>query len=244
MTPPHLHNLIQRSKSIGSRATLWICMATLALGVSGCFAPFIPLAAQGVGMLAKAIGVGAQAGTMVKHGNDPNPEETELYNETDFSDSDFDSSSSKNLANTHKCNEVELLTPQIVEFRTDHEGVTQWRDLGLGGTASSPRWTVTAKPSGDAAAASASAKDVAPGGWAPATNLAHMNFSPPLEANSTPGHTSFLAFAPAVTMSALERDQLASLVLDFGPVVGTFQYHGRVFKYATLKELPCFPVPQ
>ncbi len=244
MTPQHLRSLIQRSKSIGSRATLWICMATLALCVSGCFAPFIPLAAQGVGMLAKAIGVGAQAGTMVKHGDDPNPQETELYDETNFDDSDFDNSSSKNLANTHKCNEVELLTPSIVEFRTDHDGVTQWRNLGLGGTADSPRWTVTAMRSGGTTAASTSDKDVAPGGWAPATNLAHMNFNPPLETSSAPGHISFLAFAPAVTMSTIDRDQLASLVLDFGPVVGTFQYHGRVFKYATLKELPCFPVPQ
>jgi hypothetical protein len=33
-------------------------------------------------------------------------------------------------------------------------------------------------------------------------------------------------------------------VLDFGPVAGTFHYKERIYKYSTLKELPCFPVPQ
>jgi hypothetical protein len=190
-------------------------------------------------MIGNMVGIGAEAGTMVKHGDDQNPEETEVYEQTALDDSDFDASSAKKPANAAKCNELELITPAIVEFRTDRDGVTQWRELGLGGSADSPRWTVMAE------AAGTTAKDIAPtSGWSPASNLSHMEFSPPLETSPAPGSTTYLAYAPAASLSGVERDELASLMLDFGPAAGTFKFNGRVFKYSTLKNLPCFPVPQ
>lgn len=237
---PAAKNLKQRLNYIAAVGTLWSVMAALALFSTGCFAPFIPLALQGVGMLGKAIGMGAQTGTMIKHGNDDNPEETEVMNETKFDDSDFDRSSSKDPANAAKCNELIMITPAIIEFHTDHTGATQWRELGLGGSADAPHWTVLDEMPG----VSAKAKDVAPGGWAPANNLDHMDFKPPLKTSSMPGYTSFLAYAPDVPMAVVERDELASLALDFGPVVGTFTYNGRVFRYSMRDRLPCFPVPE
>jgi hypothetical protein len=240
MTLSHSHNLKRRLNFILSRGALSILIAAIALCQSGCFAPFIPLAVQGVGMLGKMIGVGAEAGTMVKHGNDKNPEETEVYDQTKFDNSDFDSSSSNNPANAAKCNGLELITPAIIEFRHDRDGVSQWRELGLGGTGNAPRWTVVAEATG----AAANAKDIAPGGWSPATNLEHMEFKPPLKTSTEPGYTTFLAYAPDVSLAEVERDELASLTLDFGPIVGTFKYNGRVFRYSTLNKLPCFPVPQ
>jgi hypothetical protein len=234
------NDLKQRLNSIVAAATLWTGTAALALFSTGCFAPFIPLALDGVGMIGKAIGVGAQAGTMVKHGDDQNPEETEVMDETKFDDSDFDSTSSKNPANTAKCNELIMITPAIIEFHTDHTGTTQWRELGLGGSADSPHWTVLTEMPG----ASANAKDVAPGGWAPANNIDHMDFKPPLKTSSMPGYTSFLAYAPDVPLAGVERDELASLTLDFGPVLGTFKYNGRAFRYSMRDRLPCFPVPE
>jgi len=235
MTPTRFHNLRPHLKFILSRAALCLCMATLAVSTAGCMAASLaPLALQALGMLGNAVGETAQAGTMIKHGNDKNPDETEVYEETAFDNSDFDSTSSKNPANANKCNELELITPSIIEFRTDRTGSTQWRELGLGGSANSPRWTVVA----------AAAKDTPPGGWSPASNLGHMDFNPPLKTSSTPGDDSFLAYAPASSITAIERDQLTSLVLDFGPAAGTFQYNGRIYKYATLTKLPCFPVPQ
>jgi hypothetical protein len=177
---------------------------------------------------------------MVKHGNDQDPEETELMDQTKFDESDFASTSYKNPANAGRCNELQLFTPAIIEFRTDRTGTTQWRELGLGGSAEAPRWTVLAEATSDAA----KAKDIAPGGWAPANNLEHMEFSPPLKTSPASGSGSFLAYAPAVALAVVERDELASLVLDFGPVMGTFKYNDRIFKYATLKHLPCFPVPE
>jgi hypothetical protein len=239
MTPSRCYNLMRPLNLILSRVAFWMSMAALGVFASGCFAPFIPLAIQGVGMVAKMVGVGAEAGTMVKHGDDQNPEETEVYEQTALDESDFDASSAKKPANAAKCNALELITPAIVEFRTDREGATQWRELGLGGSADSPRWTVMAE------AAGTTAKDVAPtSGWSAASNLSHMEFSPPLETSASPGYATYLAYAPAASLNGVERDELASLMLDFGPATGTFKYNGRVFKYSTLKKLPCFPVPQ
>lgn len=235
MKSPRFHNLKSHLKFIRSRAALGLCMVTLAVSTGGCMAASLaPLALQALGMVGNAVGETAAAGTMVKHGNDKNPDETEVYEETSFDNSDFDSSSSKNSANASKCNELELVTPSIIQFRTDQTGSIQWRELGLGGSADSPRWTVVA----------AAAKDTPAGGWSPASNLGHMDFNPPLKTSSTPGDDSFLAYAPANSLTGIERDQLASLVLDFGPAAGTFQYNGRIYKYATLAKLPCFPVPQ
>jgi len=239
MTPDAI-NLKRRLNCIVTAAAFWTGMAALALFSTGCFAPFIPLAVDGVGLLGKAIGIGAQAGTMVKHGDDQNPEETEVMNETKFDDSDFDRTSASNPANAAKCNELILITPAIIQFHTDQSGITQWRELGLGGSADSPRWMVLAEMQGEPA----KAKDVAPGGWAPANNLDHMDFKPPLKTSSMPGYNKFLAYAPDAPMAAVERDELASLTLDFGPVLGTFKYNGRVFRYSMRESLPCFPVPE
>lgn len=232
--------LKQRLTSLAMRAALAGGAAVLALCTPGCFAPFLPLALQGTEMVAKMIGIGAEAGTMVKHGDDKNPDETELYQETELDDSDFDADSAKNPANVNKCNGMVLITPAIIEFRPDHEGPPQWRELGLGGSPDAPRWTVLADASGD----TGKARDIAPGGWAPATNLDHMDFKPPLRLTSSFGAPTYVAYAPDVSLAPVEHDELTSLLLDFGPVVGTFKYNGRVFRYSTLKKLPCFPVPQ
>lgn len=233
-------NLKHRLNYILTAGALGAGMMALALFASGCFAPFLPLAFDGVSMVGKALGLGAQAGTMVKHGDDDNPEETEVMNQTKFDDSDFDSTSAKNPANAAKCNEMILVTPAIIQFHTDQAGTTQWRELGLGGSADSPRWTVLAELPDKAG----NVKDVAPGGWAPANNLDHMEFNPPLKTSARPGYISFMAYAPDSPLAPVERDELASLALDFGPVIGTFKYNGRMFRYSMRDRLPCFPVPE
>ena len=243
MSGTHRQQFKRRLNFIWPRAALAMVMTAIAVSGSGCFAPFIPLAIQGVGMLGKAIGVGAEAGTMVKHGNDANPEETEVYEQTKLADSDFDAGRSNDPNNATKCNGIELITPAIIEFRPDRNGVTQWRELGLGGTGHAPHWTVVADAT-EATGVTADAKDLAPGGWAPATNLERMEFKPPPKISTKPGLSTFLAYAPDVALADVERDELASLVLDFGPVAGTFKYNERVFRYSTLSKLPCFPVPQ
>jgi hypothetical protein len=227
-----LRNLKSHLSFIGSRYAIWLMMAVAAASVSGCIAASLaPLALQ-------ALGFGVKAGTMMAHGGDtPSPDETELDDRTTFSDSDFDRTKTRNTSAESKCNEMVLVTPAIIQFRSDREG-TEWRELGLGGSADAPHWTVVA------AADTPTAKDVSSDGWAPANNLSHMNFTPPLKTPQEAGDDTFMAYAPVESYSASERDQLASLVLDFGPVVGTFDYKGRQYKYSTLKDLPCFPVPR
>jgi hypothetical protein len=205
-------------------------MGALVTPFSGCAAAALaPLALQAVGMTFKA-------GELLAHGKDKNSDEADTLDDSTFDESEYDQKKSHDAQG--KCNELVLITPAIIEFRTDPAGSQIWRELGLGGSPDAPRWAVVA------AADNATAKDVAPGGWSPANNLGHMNFTPPLKIDAKPGDESFLAYAPVESYTAPERDQLASLVLDFGPVAGTFQYKDRTYKYSTLKELPCFPVPQ
>ena len=245
-------NLKSNFKWLMQRAAPFTLAFVVASSLSGCLAASLaPLAMQ-------VLGVGIKAGTMLAHGNSKSPDEVENDEETTLADSDFDQNKTHSSTHEAKCNELVLITPAIIEFRTDSSGSTQWRELGLGGSVDAPRWTVVAAPETTAAADTTAAidpkvtkvtdvpsgKDVASSGWLPANNLDHMNFSPPLKTSTTPGDDSFLAYAPSRSYSASERDQLASLVLDFGPVAGTFQYKGREYKYATLKELPCFPIPR
>ena len=174
---------------------------------------------------------------MAHGGNTPSPDETELDDQTTFSDSDFDRTKTRNTSAESKCNEMVLVTPAIIQFRSDHEG-TRMARTGTG------RIGRRAALDGGRGRGQPDGKDVSSGGWAPANNLSHMDFTPPLQDPAEPGDDTFMAYAPAASYSASERDELASLVLDFGPVVGTFDYKGRQYKYSTLKELPCFPVPQ
>ena len=252
MTAPIMQNLKSHFKLLLQRATSLMLAVVVASSLSGCLAATLaPLAMQ-------VLGVGIKAGTMMVHDKDKSPDEVENDEETTLADSDFDQKKTNSSNPEAKCNELVLITPAIIEFRTDSSGSTVWRELGLGGSVDAPKWTVVAASQTTAAADTTvavdpkvanatdipSARDVSSAGWLPANNLDHMNFSPPLKTSTTPGDDSFLAYAPSRSYSSSERDQLASLVLDFGPVAGTFQYKGREYKYATLKELPCFPIPR
>jgi hypothetical protein len=252
MTASLVRNLKSNFKLLLQRAASLMLAVVIASSLSGCLAATLaPLAMQ-------ALGIGIKAGTMMAHGNSKSPDEVENDEETTLADSDFDQNKTHSPTAEGKCNELVLITPAIIEFRTDSSGSTVWRELGLGGSVDAPKWTVVTASQTTAAADTTaaidskvtnvtdvpSAKDVSSAGWLPANNLDHMNFSPPLKTSTTPGDDSFLAYAPSRSYSASERDQLASLVLDFGPVAGTFQYKGREYKYATLKELPCFPIPR
>ncbi len=238
MTAAPLNNLKSqfnfnlRLRFILSRGALALLMGAFAVSASGCLAALAPLAMQ-------ALGMGVQAGTLMAHNGNKDAQETEAEDNSSFGDTAFDQDKNKNgTSQESKCNEMILVTPAIIQFRSVQTGAIEWRELGLGGSTDAPRWTLVA------AADSPTANDAATGGWSPANNLNHMDFTPPLQAPAKPGDNTFMAYAPAASYTAAERDELASLVLDFGPVVGTFDYKGRQYKYSTLKELPCFPVPQ
>ena len=222
---------LRNTRGFAKRVLLTIGLALLAMWAPGCMAASLaPLAVQGVGMVADLISGTATGTELMKHQKDKNPDEEEA--EADFETDDFNhSGASKPTAVESHCNSLELVTPSIIEFRTDGNGGERWRELGLMGSADAPRWGVMR------------GQDSAPDGWLPATNLSQMSFTPPLPTFSKPGDGTYLAYAPAQSQTDGERDQLASLVLDFGPSVGTFQYNGRAYDYSTLPKLPCFPTP-
>ena len=232
MTPAAPDRPPSRRPARGDRVRCAFGLGVLALWVSGCAAATLaPLAVQGVGMVANMIGGSMTGASMAKHSQDKNPDEAEA--EEDFEPDDFESASASKPASVEsRCNSLELITPSIIEFRADQSGSERWRQLALSGSADAPLWGVM--PTEDAAA----------NGWLPASNLGRMDFTPALPAFTKPGDGIYLAYAPAESQTPLDRDQLASLVLDFGPVMGTFEYHGRVYRYSTLAHLPCFPSPQ
>jgi hypothetical protein len=232
MTPAAPDNPHSTRPAFGDRVLRALGLGLLALWACGCAAAALaPLAVQGVGLVANMIGGSMTGASMAKHSQDKNPDEEEA--EEDFEPDDFDNTGvGKPASMESRCNSLELITPSIIEFRADQTGDERWRQLALSGSADAPLWGVM--PTEDAAA----------NGWLPASNLGRMDFTPALPSFTKPGDGIYLAYAPAQAQTPLDRDQLASLVLDFGPVLGTFEYHGRAYNYSTLANLPCFPSPQ
>ncbi|MGH7934610.1 MAG: hypothetical protein ACREQN_15815, partial [Candidatus Binataceae bacterium] len=133
---------------------------------------------------------------------------------------------------TGMCNELLMETPSIIQFRPATTGTLEWRELTLGGTDDAPLWTVATEQKGGESV------------WAPATNLAKMNFQPPVQGLMAPEVPNYLAYAPTQVRDSGENGELVALVLDFGPSVGTFSWDGRIYQYSVVHKLPCFPAPQ
>ena len=72
---------------------------------------------------------------------------------------------------------------------------------------------------------------------------ASLDFQPPIQTTLAPGAPVYLAYAPSDPQTLEERNELSGLGFNFGTELGTFHSDGRVYRYALLKELPCFPPP-
>jgi hypothetical protein len=129
------------------------------------------------------------------------------------------------------CDELSLEIPMLVELRTDAAGVTRYRELSLGGADLDPQWE--AMPN----------QDTKDGGWKLASNFTKMNFQPPLQRELVANSISYVAYAASDARDATEQDQLNALTIGFGPNMGTFVWNERVFHYALVHKLPCFPPP-
>ena len=129
------------------------------------------------------------------------------------------------------CDELSLEIPMLVELRTDKTGTTRYRELSLVGADLDPEWS--AMPN----------QDTKDGGWKLATNFTKMNFQPPLRCELTADSISYVAYAPSDARDATEQDQLNALAIGFGTANGTFTWNQRVFRYALVHKLPCFPPP-
>lgn len=199
------------------RAALLCLAGGFALGAAGCWASALQFAPLGI-QVAEQLGAGAvhMAGNAASNAH---------HNDAEDEDKEEDKIDEQG----ELCDELQLQAPSIVEFRST-TGVDQYRALGLAGLPDAPKWTAPADKTADAS------------GWQPAVNFTKMEFDPPLpEALAAVHNARYLAFAPADAHDTVERDQLVSLTVDFGPTAGTFRFNGRAYEYAVLRRLPCFP---
>lgn len=133
----------------------------------------------------------------------------------------------KDTAQDLECDFTNPAWPSLIELRTDKVGTTIYRPLSLSGPGIDLRYEdvdAPAKISGD---------------WRLANDFARLRFTPPLQAALVAPSTSYLAYAPATPRSVIERRQADSLQHEFGPVLGTFKWQGRVYRYALVRRLPC-----
>jgi hypothetical protein len=132
----------------------------------------------------------------------------------------------KDTAQDIECDLTNPALPFLVELRTDKVGTTIYRPLSLTG----PQLDLQYQDVTLAASA---------GGWKMANNFAKFHFQPPLQSELAAPSTTYLAYAPADAQNPLERRQSALLQHDFGPIVGTFKWNGRLYQYALAHQLPC-----
>ncbi|MGH8011026.1 MAG: hypothetical protein ACREQ4_00840 [Candidatus Binataceae bacterium] len=129
------------------------------------------------------------------------------------------------------CNGLLLQTPLVIQFRPAAGGSLEWRELALGGSPDKPLWAPATEEHGTHSQ------------WAAATNIAKMDFQPPLEGMLDPEAPNYIAYAPVENGGAQQDEALITLVVDFGPAVGTFSWNGRIYQYSVVHQLPCYPAP-
>lgn len=129
------------------------------------------------------------------------------------------------------CNELLLQTPLVIQFRPAAGDALEWRELAVGGSPDKPFWTPATEEHGTHSQ------------WAAATNIGKMDFQPPLEGMLDAEAPNYIAYAPAATGGSDQDEALITLVVDFGPAIGTFAWNGRVYQYSVVHKLPCYPAP-
>jgi hypothetical protein len=129
------------------------------------------------------------------------------------------------------CDDLTSEIPLLAELQTDKSGKTSYRELSLSGADLEPQWVAMPNQGADAS------------GWKLASNFTTMDFEPPIQPLLTAGSATYIAYAPDPAQDATEQDQLNALMVGFGPKFGTFRWNNRVYRYAALQKLPCFPPP-
>ena len=81
------------------------------------------------------------------------------------------------------------------------------------------------------------------GGWKLAGNLTRMNFKPPLQNALAPRSITYLGYAPAEVRDPAERAQVDALSHTFALDTGSFDWKGRVYRYAVAHQLSCVSPP-
>lgn len=127
------------------------------------------------------------------------------------------------------CDQLAHATPGIEELRMNRDGTIDSRQWTLIAGDSTARWAVVR------------AKNQPPGGWMPKPGIAKLNFQPPLQPALATGFNQFLAYAPIHDGNNEDRQKMETLNAVFGGAQGKFEWRGKAYAYALLKELPCYP---
>jgi len=219
---------IRSSKINLASMLLGLFAGAVAIVATGCWmmaaqlAPVAISAAETIGEGAAQVGVGvAEAVTMQTH-----KDEDLAHAEADMREDIRE--------NGDSCEQLEAEAPGVIEFRKSGGGAPEYRELalGIGDSLDDAQWTpITIKGDAD-------------GGWRPAGNFLHMNFSPPLSSGLIPESSStFLAYAQSKFISQADSDRLAAMTANFGKPAGTFTWEGQYYHYVVTSTLPCFPPP-
>jgi hypothetical protein len=145
-------------------------------------------------------------------------------------------SATKSARTTDGAQDVELCDmggrqlPPLIELRTDKLGTTLYRPFTPNGPHSDPRVAAVVNREQDRR-------------WKLAGNFTTMNFKPPLQNVLVARSVTYLAYAPAEARDPVEHAEVDALNQNFGPQTGTFDWNGRVYRYAAVHQLPCGSSP-
>lgn len=149
------------------------------------------------------------------------------------------------LTQRDRCDQLRVEDPGVIELRKNAAGEPEYRALRVAGGADDARWTPIVE------------EDSGPGGWRPAVNFLHMNFTPPLNVALRDTGPSYLAYTaledPEEAPEEYPREATEKTTgqgaakdtpaLDPGATAGTFNWDGQLYQYAMGPTLPCFPPP-
>lgn len=132
---------------------------------------------------------------------------------------------------SERCVQLFNAPPEIEELRRKSDGGLESREIRLDASGPGPRW-VGYRPKGNAAP------------WRSQSTIARLHFSPPFY-DAIPDHQPrFLVYAKSVAETAQDSEQMMSAAQEFGNHVGTFEWRDKVYNYAVVDKLPCFPGPE
>jgi hypothetical protein len=150
------------------------------------------------------------------------------------SDTDDDDSSkaSEDEDSSAKCDQVVRHPPGVEEIRRTADLNIESREMRLQRVGESYRWEPYRSHGSS------------PEGWRRQSELDHLHFDPPLQYLLSDKKPRYLVYVTSVPETAEDSEQMISVADEFGPKVGSFEWHDVRYNYMVSKQLPCFPVPE